>query len=80
MNSYDSILYDLTRHDIFVDNLYMLISIWASMLMPESNHMAQLVNNDPKLVTVFPDRYGLGSISSLAHKWATPTKQKMLML
>lgn len=71
----DSILYDLTRHDIFVDNLYMLISIWASMLMPESHHMAQLMNNNPKLVTVFPNRYGLGTVSPLAHEWATPTRQ-----
>lgn len=76
----DSILYDLTRHDIFVDNLYMLISIRASMLMPESHHMAQLMNNNPKLVTVFPDRYGLGTVSPLAHKWATPTRHRFYVL
>ena len=29
-----------TRHDIFVDNVDMIISIWPRMLMPEADHMA----------------------------------------
>lgn len=61
----------LTWLDVFSDDGDVLISVWPGVFMPETNYMAQLVSHDAKLVTVFPNGYGLGTPSSTPNVGAT---------
>lgn len=70
----------LTDHDVFPNDLDPLVSVRAGVLVPESNHVTQLVNHDTKLVAVLPDGDGLRSIASLAHKGATPGGNSKIMI
>lgn len=54
----------LTWLDVFSDDGDMLVSVWTGVFMPEPNHMAQLMSHNAKLVTVFPNGYGLWASSS----------------
>lgn len=44
------------------------------MLVPEADDVTQLVDNNAKLVTVFPDRYSLRPIPPLADEGAAATR------
>ena len=46
-----------TRCTIY--SIYTLSPVGSRVLVPESHHVSQLVNHDPELVTILPDRYGL---------------------
>lgn len=41
--------------DVFADDGDVAVPVWPRVLMPEANDMAQLVDNDAKLVTVLAD-------------------------
>lgn len=58
--------------DIFTDNGHMGISVWAGVLMPETDDMAQLMYHNAKFVTVFPNGDGLRSSSSAPHIGTAP--------
>lgn len=66
----------LTWLDVFSDDGDMLVSVWPSVFMPEPNHVAQLMSHNSKLVTVFPNGYGLGASSSASHIGATAGRWK----
>ncbi len=46
---------DLTDHDVFAEDGHPLISIGPGVLVPETDHVAQLVNDDAELVAVLAD-------------------------
>lgn len=53
--------------DAFVEDIDELVSVWPRVLVPEADDVAKLVDDDPKLVTVFSDRNGLRPIASPAY-------------
>ena len=61
----------LTWLDALPDDFNMVFAVRAGVLVPEANHMAQFVHHNTKLVAVFADGDGLGTISPLAHETAT---------
>lgn len=46
------------------------------MFVPEPNHMTQLMDYNTKLVTVFPNGYGLGAPSATTHVGTAPVNQQ----
>lgn len=62
--------------DVFTDNGHVLISVWACVLMPKTNDMAQLMHHNAKLVTVFPNGDGLWSSSSAPHIGTAPVRTR----
>ena len=49
----------------------MMIPIRSCVLMPESNHMTQFVDDNAELVAILTNGNSLSSISSFAHKRTT---------
>ena len=45
----------LTWHDVFIEDMYIVASVRSSVLMPESNHVTQFMNHDTELITVLSD-------------------------
>ncbi len=62
---------DLTDHDVFAEDGDPLVSIGPGVLVPETDHVAQLMNDDAELVAVLADRNGLWTVSAFPHKRAT---------
>lgn len=62
----------LTCLDVISDNTNMLIAVGTCMLVPEADHVAQFMHNDPKLVTILSYGDGLGTSAPPAHVGATP--------
>lgn len=62
----------LTVHNIFSDDVDMLISVWSSVFMPETDNMSQFVDDNAELVAVFSDADCLGAVSSFSYEGATP--------
>lgn len=54
----------LTWLDVLSDDGDVLVSVWPGVFMPEPDHVAQLMRHNPKLVTVFPNGYGLRASTS----------------
>ena len=46
----------------------MVVPVWPRVLVPEANHVSQLVYYDAKLVAVLAYGYGLSPITTLADK------------
>jgi hypothetical protein len=46
----------------------MVITVRACVLVPEANHVTQLMHYDAKLVTILPNRNCLWSIATLPNK------------
>ena len=57
----------LTILDVVSHNDDEVISIRTRVLVPESHHVANFMNHDAKLITVFPDRDSLLTISFAAN-------------
>lgn len=55
----------------------MVAPIRSGVLVPESNHVTQLVHDDTKLITVFPYRYGLRAVSPPSHEGTAPVKEQI---
>lgn len=53
----------------------MVITVGARVLMPESNHVTQLMNHYAKLITVFTNGNGLRPIASATHVGTAPVSQ-----
>lgn len=53
--------------DVLAVNGHMRISVWACVLMPETNDVAQFMYHNAKFVTVFPNGDSLRSPSSAPH-------------
>lgn len=45
----------------------MIVAIGPRVLVPESDHVTQLVNHDAKLVAVFPNGDGLRAVTTTTH-------------
>lgn len=58
--------------DVVPDDTDMVVPVGAGVLVPEPNHVAQLVHYDAKLVAVLPDGDGLGTPASPPHVRAAP--------
>lgn len=65
-----------TAHDVFSNNIYVVISIGSSVLMPKAHHVSKLVDDDTEFVTVLTDTDGLSSITSFSNK-RTASKNKL---
>lgn len=62
--------------DVVSDDVYMLVTVWARVFVPEADHVAELVNHDAKLITVLSNGDGLGAAASPPHVGATPAEQQ----
>lgn len=62
--------------NIIPDNADVFVSVGPCVFVPEPNHMTQLVHHDAKLVTVFPNGYGLGASSTTTHIRTAPMNEK----
>lgn len=60
-------MFSSTRLNVITDDGDMFISVRSCVFMPESYHMSQLMNNNPKFITVLSDGYGLRSCPTSAH-------------
>lgn len=58
----------LTHHNVISNNLNVPISIRASVLVPEANNVAELMDDNTKLITVLANRYRLGATAAFANK------------
>lgn len=52
---------------------HMILAIWSRVLVPEADHMTQLVHHNSKLVAVLADGNRLSPITPLPHVRATAT-------
>jgi len=66
----------LTCHYVLAHDLDMVITVGACMLMPEANHMPQLVYHNAELVTVLADRNSLRTIPTLPNKRTASASKK----
>lgn len=62
--------------NVIPDNADMFITVRPRVFVPESDHVTQLMHHNAKLVTVFPNGYGLGASSSTTHVGAAPAAHK----
>lgn len=62
--------------NVVPDNTDVFVSIRPCVFVPEANHMTQLMHHNAKLVTVFPNGYGLGSPSTATHIGTAPMNQQ----
>lgn len=62
--------------NVVPDNADVFVSIGPRVLMPEANHVTQLVHHNAKLVTVFPNGYGLGAPSPATHVGTAPMNKQ----
>ena len=61
-------------------NSTLFLPLLPRVLVPESDHVSQLVHDDAELVAVFPDRDGLRAVAALPHEGATTEiGQKLLV-
>ena len=58
----------LTRHDVLVDDLHVVVPIGPRMFVPEANYVAKFMDNNAKLITVLAYGDRLASITTLANK------------
>lgn len=58
--------------DVVSDDAYMLVTIGASVLVPEADHVAEFMHHDAKLIAVLPDGDGLRASTSPPNVGATP--------
>lgn len=62
----------LTWLDVVPDDADMFVSVGPGVLVPETNHMAKLMNHYSKLVTVLSYGDGLGTATPAAHIGTAP--------
>lgn len=62
--------------DVVSDDVYVLVTVWACVFVPEADYVAELMNHDAKLITVLPNGDGLGAAASPPHEGATPAEQQ----
>lgn len=65
----------LTWLNVVPDNADVFVSVGPRVLVPESDHVTQLVHHNAKLVTVFPNGYSLGAPTATTHIGAAPMNQ-----
>lgn len=65
-------LYVLTIHDVFPENYNMAITVRPRMFVPESHDVSKFVDDNSKLIAVFPDTDGLGTVPPFSYEGATP--------
>lgn len=62
--------------NVVPDDADVLVAVGSRVFVPESNHVTQFVHHNAKLVTVFPNWYGLGSASSPSDIGAASAHQR----
>lgn len=62
--------------NVVPDNADMFVSIGSCVFVPEADHMTQLMHHNAKLVTVFPNGYGLRASSTATHIGTAPMNQQ----
>ena len=61
-----------TGQDVFEDDLDVVVTVWARVLVPEADDVAELVNDDAELVAVLADRDRLRTVAALSHERTAP--------
>ena len=64
-----------TGQDVFEDDLDVVVTVWARVLVPEADDVAELVNDDAELVAVLADRDRLRTVAALSHERTAPVTQ-----
>ena len=73
-NAHENRRRHVTWHDVFVQDMYVVASVWPSVFVPESDHVTQLVDDYAELVTVLADRDCLRSAAAFPDERATPIR------
>lgn len=58
--------------DVVSDDAYMLVTVWTCVFVPETDHVAEFMHHNAKLITVLSYRDGLRAATSPPHVGATP--------
>jgi hypothetical protein len=66
----------LTCHYVLTYDLDVVIAVGPCVLMPEANHMPQLMYHNAELVTVLANRDSLRTIATLPNKRTTSASKK----
>ena len=66
----------LTNHDVVPNDSDPLVPVGPCVLVPEPDDVAQLVDDDAKLVAVLADGDGLGAVAALANEGAATKEGK----
>lgn len=64
----------LADHDVVALDDHMILAIRSCVLVPETDHMAQLVHNDAELVAVLAYGDGLAAVAAFADKRAATVR------
>ena len=72
MMTYTAVVTPLTRHDMLVDDIDKVVAIRPRVLVPEADHVTQLVHHDAELVAVLADADHLRTAATLAHERTAP--------
>lgn len=59
-----------TGHDVFTDDVDVIIAVRSSVLVPKSDDMTQLVNDDAELVAILANGNGLCSVTTFTDERA----------
>ena len=70
--TYTAAVTPLTRHDMLVDDIDKVVAIRPRVLVPEADHVTQLVHHDAELVAVLVDADHLRTAATLAHERTAP--------
>jgi len=64
-----------TGQDVLEDDLDVVVAVRARVLVPEADHVTELVDDDAELVAVLADRDRLRSVAALSHERTAPASQ-----
>ena len=64
--------HSLTHHDVLVDDVHEVVAVGPRVLVPEADHVTQLVHDDAELVAVLADADHLRAAAALADERAAP--------
>jgi hypothetical protein len=70
----------LTGHYVLAYDLNMVVAVRACVLMPEANHVTQLMDHDTKLVAVLPNGNCLWSIATLPNERAASATETNIVV
>lgn len=68
----------MTCHDVGTHDLHVVVAVGARVLVPEPDHVTQLVHHYAELVAVLADGDRLRSVAALADERAAPETHNVL--
>lgn len=69
----------MTCHDVGTHDLHVIVAVGPRVLVPEADHVTQLVHHYAELVAVLADGDRLRSVAPLADERAAPETQRTII-